>query len=158
MQQQSPEFYKEAVGATPDTAAKQAARETSNFITFLETLPVAGPIVTGLLTPMQVAGVSRKQAKELAADAKAAAAVAKERAAKFKRIETVKAAEKTTKAAKREAAREAAAGNNAIQERMIMEFDQQLGARSLLDINQVIDESKLIYTKKGDNIKLDGSK
>ena len=158
MQQQSPEFYKEAVGATPDTAAKQAARETSNFITFLETLPVAGPVVTGLLTPMQVAGVSKKQAKELAADAKAAAAVAKERAAKFKRIETVKAAEKTTKAAKREAAREAAAGNNAIQERMIMEFEQQLGARSLLDINQVIDESKLISTKKGDSLKLDGDK
>jgi len=158
MQQQSPEFYKEAVGATPDTAAKQAARETGNFITFLETLPVAGPVVTGLLTPMQVAGVSKKQAKELAADAKAAAAVAKERAAKFKRIETVKAAEKTTKAAKREAAREAAAGNNAIQERMIMEFEQQLGARSLLDINQVIDESKLISTKKGDSLKLDGDK
>jgi len=158
MQEQSPSFYNGfmqfAKGAkmSPKNAAESLARETGNFITYLETLPVAGPIVTGLTTPMAIAGVSRKQAKELAQNAKASAV---EAAKKFQSIETVRAAEKVTREAKREAAKSAATANANIQEQLIKEFEQELGARSRLNIDKVLDENLLISNLKDGKLTLD---
>jgi len=150
MQKQSPNFYNGFVSTmtgakmTPKTAAKSFSRETGAFLEFSESLGMMLPVsaVTNL------SGLSSKLLKDVNDSVK-------ESTKKFKTADALIAAEKTTKKAKRDAAKAAAASHTNLQSRMIMEFEQELGARSKLDINQVIDESKLISADKNGVLTLD---
>ena len=150
LQKNAPNFYDGFVSTmtgakmSPKTAAESFARETGAFLEFSETLGVVLPV--GAFT--NVSGLTRKEVR-------AVNNAIKEDTKKFLTTDALIAAEKTTKAAKRTAAKEAAAAHANLQERMIMEFEQELGARSKLDINQVIDESKLISQSKDGVLVLD---
>lgn len=148
----SPNFYKafmETVGPgaamSPKDAAESFARETGNAITFLETIPAIGLVPDALKS---AAGLSGKQAREVARNIRA-------ETSKFKNIDSVVLAEKTTRAAKRDAAKAVAAAHTNLTTQMIKEFEQQLGARSKTDINIVLDEDLLISRSKGGELALD---
>lgn len=150
LQKNAPNFYDGFVSTmtgakmSPKTAADSFARETGAFLEFSESLGVVLPV--GAFT--NVSGLTRKEVR-------AVNNAIKEDTKKFLTTDALIAAEKTTKKAKRDAAKEAAAAHANLQERMIMEFEQELGARSKLDINQVIDESKLISQSKDGVLVLD---
>jgi hypothetical protein len=151
LQKESPAFYDafmETVGPgkmTPRGAAESFARETGNFITYLETLPVIGMVPDALKA---ASGLSGREAREVARN------VAEE-TSKFKNINSVILAEKTTRAAKRDAAKAAAAEHTNLTTQMIKEFEQQLGARSKTNIDTILDENLLISRSKGDELILD---
>ena len=151
LQKESPDFYDafmENVGPgkmTPKGAAESFARETGNFLTYLETLPVIGAIPNALRAASGLSGkAARDVARNIAAETK-----------KFKNINSVILAEKTTRAAKRDAAKTAAAAHTNLTTQMIKEFEQQLGARSKTDINIILDEDLLISRTKGGELTLD---
>jgi len=152
LQEVSPNFYNafmETVGPgakmTPKGAAESFARETGNFITFLETLPAIGTVPDALKS---AAGLSGKQAREVARNIRA-------ETSKFKNIDSVVLAEKTSRAAKREAAKTAAAAHTNLSTQLIKEFEQQLGARSKTNIDTILDENLLISRSKGGELILD---
>lgn len=152
LQEVSPNFYNafmETVGPgakmTPKGAAESFARETGNFITFLETLPAIGMVPDALKS---AAGLSGKEAREVARNIRA-------ETSKFKNIDSVVLAEKTSRAAKREAAKTAAAAHTNLSTQLIKEFEQQLGARSKTNIDTILDENLLISRSKGGELILD---
>ena len=89
-----------------------------------------------------LAGTVWQEAREVARNVAA-------ETSKFKNINSVILAEKTTRAAKRDAAKTAAAAHTNLTTQMIKEFEQQLGARSKTDINIILDEDLLISRSKG---------
>lgn len=144
LQKESPAFYDafmETVGPgkmTPRGAAESFARETDNFITYLETLPVIGLFPDALKA---ASGLSGREAREVARNVAA-------ETSKFKNINSVILAEKTTRAAKREAAKTAAAAHTNLTSQLIKEFEQQIGARSRTNIDTILDENLLISNSK----------
>lgn len=151
LQKESPDFYDafmENVGPgkmTPKGAAESFARETGNIITYLETLPAIGAIPNALRAASGLSGkAARDVARNITAETK-----------KFKNINSVILAEKTTRAAKREAAKTAAAAHTNLTTQMIKEFEQQLGARSKTNIDTILDENLLISNSKDGVLTLD---
>jgi len=93
-----------------------------------------------------------------AAIRKAAEEAVDKRAGRKMNIQVAKQATEMDVAAKAEAAKKAAAGQTELSTRVIKEFEQKIGARSLDNIDEVIDESKIISTDKDGVLTVDGDK
>lgn len=148
VQENAPDFYKMSVGMDPRSAANSFARETGNFLTYLETM--SGGILPA--TSLRLAsGLSSKEVKDVAR------AVAAE-TSKFKKIDGVILAEKTTRAERRAAAVQAANANAGLRSDFIKQFEQSIGARSMTDIDIILDENKIISAEKDGLLVLDPKK
>lgn len=80
------------------------------------------------------------------------------RAGRKMNISVAKQATEMDIAAKTEAAKKAAAGQVELSTRVIKEFEQKIGARSADNIDEIIDETKIISTDKDGVLTIDGDK
>ena len=122
--------------ATPKIFAEKLGREVYNFLNASEAVPVLG--------------MPAKMAKEYTDVAKAQS--------KRLKIDMAKALTLKQKEEKAALAKDIASQNRQISSDYIKEFEQKIGARSKLDINEIIDETKLISTEKNGILTIDPEK
>ena len=124
-----------------DTFVKKLMRESENTLMQLEAIPVLG---TGV---------------KLGKDFKNAAKQAKQESRKLN-VQLAQAMSEKRAKEKAQAAKTAAATDTGkqIQTDYIKEFEQKIGARSKLDIEEIIDEKKIISKKVGGQLVIDKDK
>jgi hypothetical protein len=122
--------------AKPEQAAKKLKNELYNFIIASEAIPVLG-------TPAKLAREYRDVANQMS---------------KRLKIDMAKTMSAKQKAEKDALAKRVAAEHRQISSDFIKEFEQKIGARSKLNIDEIIDESKIISVKKKGILTIDPEK
>ena len=122
-----------------DTFVKKLMRESENTLVMLEGIPALG---TGA---------------KLGSDFKQAARQVEKESRRLN-VQMAKAMSQKQADEKAALAKDVAAQNKQITTDYIKEFEQKIGARSKLDIEEIIDESKIISTVKGGQLVIDEKK
>ncbi len=122
-----------------DTFVKKLMRESENTLVMLEGIPALG------------------MSAKLSGDFKQAARQVEKESRKLN-IQMAKAMSQKQADEKAALAKDVAARNKQITTDYIKEFEQKIGARSKLDIEEVIDESKIISTVKDGQLVIDEKK
>jgi hypothetical protein len=122
-----------------DTFVKKLMRESENTLTMLEGIPALG-------TGAKLGGDFKQAAKQV------------EKESRRLNIQMAKAMTQRQADEKAALAKDVAAQNKQITTDYIKEFEQKIGARSKLDINDIIDEKKLISTEKNGQLVIDEKK
>ena len=122
-----------------DTFVKKLMRESENTLTMLEGVPALG-------TGAKLGSDFKQAAKQV------------EKESRRLNIQMAKAMTQKQADEKAALAKDVAAQNKQITTDYIKEFEQKIGARSKLDINDIIDEKKLISTEKNGQLTIDDAK
>ena len=122
-----------------DTFVKKLMRESENTLVMLEGVPALG-------TGAKLGGDFKQAAKQV------------QKESRKLNIQMAKAMTQKQADEKAALAKDVASQNKQITTDYIKEFEQKIGARSKLNINEVIDESKLISTAKDGQLVIDEKK
>jgi len=122
-----------------DTFVKKLMRESENTLTMLEGVPALG-------TGAKLGGDFKQAAKQV------------EKESRKLNIQMAKAMSQQQADKKAALAKDVAAQNKQITTDYIKEFEQKIGARNKDDINEVIDEAKLISVEKNGQLVIDEKK
>lgn len=122
-----------------DTFVKKLMRESENTLTMLEGIPALG-------TGAKLGGDFKQAAKQV------------ERESRKLNIQMAKAMTQKQADEKAALAKDVAAQNKQITTDYIKEFEQKIGARNKDDVNEVIDEAKLISVEKNGQLTIDEKK
>lgn len=122
-----------------DTFVKKLMRESENTLVMLEGVPALG-------TGAKLGSDFKQAAKQV------------EKESRRLNVQMAKAMSQKQADEKAALAKDVASQNKQITTDYIKEFEQKIGARSKLDINEIIDESKLISTAKDGQLVIDEKK